>query len=136
MTLELHTFYSINCIDLLYTVTINIDLSVCSLLILKMLHRYNHGNVTCSQSWVLPPKKTTFFSACKNIYLPTTKCYAIANLHCGLRWSTDTGLRKCGLEFLIFFFFTVSIVPVVKNSHRIGPPLYAHVYILNSTTLL
>ena len=33
------------------------------------------------------------------------------------------------------FFLAESIVPVVKKSHRIGPPLYTNVNILNSIKL-
>ena len=36
-------------------------------------------------------------------------------------------LAKCGLEVVAVVVFAESIVPMVKNSHRIGPPLYTYV---------
>ena len=46
MTLELHRSYIIHCIYFIYS-SKDRPLSVCSLLVLKLLHRYNHGKVTC-----------------------------------------------------------------------------------------
>ena len=95
MSLELHRFYTIQCICLIYSLN---DRPLCVLSFdTKNMHRYYYGKVTCCQSWV---PKIIFFKS----FLSLARISSSYKLlyYCKFTRSLVGDLAKCGLEF----FFT------------------------------
>ena len=110
MTLELHRFYAIHCIYLIYSY-----LSVCSLLIPKTLQSIIMAKLPSAKVGCLRGKKQGFFQLSE--YLPTTKCYAIANY---VVWSSPQVQDLASLE--VFFWWVHCYLWLI--SLRIGPQIH------------